>query len=159
MLLEVINVQQVANTILINGDDILMIKKPSKNWYSAPGGKLEFGESIKQTAKREFKEETGLHLDKLELSSVFTFVMKEAEKETQWMMYTFVANEFSGELLKESREGQLEWISMKKIDEIPMAEGDRFIIKHAISEKTSVLTGTFYYTNEFELIDHIIDRD
>src|SRR5690625_4213505 len=142
VLLEVVKMQQVANTILMNGDDILMIKKPSRNWYSAPGGKLEFGESIKQTAIREFKEETGLVIDKLDLSSVFTFVMKEAEKEknSQWMMYTFVAKDFKGEILDESKEGKLEWVSIHDIAEIPMAEGDRFIIEHAISEKTSELT-------------------
>ncbi|MGM8215240.1 NUDIX domain-containing protein [Bacillaceae bacterium W0354] len=151
--------QQVANTLLIHNDQVLMIKKPSKNWYAAPGGKMELGESIKQTAEREFQEETGLTLVQPKLSSVFTFVMKEAEDVEQWMMYTFVAKNYIGELNLQTKEGKLEWIPINDVLGRPMAEGDRFIVEHAISESTDVLTGTFYYTKQFQLIDHIIDRE
>ena len=38
--------------------------------WSFPGGHLEFGEKIFETAKREAKEECGLDVDKFELISV-----------------------------------------------------------------------------------------
>lgn len=151
--------QQIANTVLINQDKILMIKKPSKNWYSAPGGKMEFGESVLQAAIREFYEETGLRLINPKLSSVFTFVIEDEEEKSQyqWMMHTFVANDFDGELLIESKEGKLEWVSTHDISNLPMAEGDRLLIEHAISPSKDVLTGTFLYTNQFKLLNHTID--
>lgn len=38
--------------------------------WSFPGGHLEFGETILETAKREVKEETGLSVEEFELISV-----------------------------------------------------------------------------------------
>ncbi len=38
--------------------------------WSFPGGHLEFGETVYQTARREVKEETGLDVEKIELVSV-----------------------------------------------------------------------------------------
>jgi 8-oxo-dGTP diphosphatase len=38
--------------------------------WSFPGGHLEFGETIFETAKREVKEETGLNIEKFKLISV-----------------------------------------------------------------------------------------
>ena len=39
--------------------------------WSFPGGHLEFGETVFQTAKREVEEETGLEVDEFELVSVY----------------------------------------------------------------------------------------
>lgn len=35
--------------------------------WTAPGGEVEFGETLEETVKREFKEETGLNIDVREL--------------------------------------------------------------------------------------------
>ena len=38
--------------------------------WTMPGGKLDFGETLKEAARREAMEETGIKLNKLELISV-----------------------------------------------------------------------------------------
>lgn len=149
--------RRVTNAVLIRNQEVLMLKKPKRNWYVAPGGKMEFGESIQEAAHREYKEETGLTLLDMKLSSVFNFVMGEANKE-EWMLFTFVTTNFSGELLEHTPEGELEWVPVDQVLNYPMAEGDKTIIKHAISKPKDVLTGTFYYTEDFQLLNKKIDR-
>ncbi len=136
---------------------VLMLKKPRRGWYVAPGGKMESGEHIKQSASREFYEETGLTVDDPELRGVFTFVMKEGENVVQeWMMFTFYAEQHSGHLLEESPEGELEWVSLNEVLKKPMAEGDRKYFEHILNSNEQVY-GTFTYTTDFQLIDVVLD--
>lgn len=54
-------------------DEVLLglrISSHGSGEWSFPGGHLEFGETIFETAKREVKEETDLDIDKFELVSV-----------------------------------------------------------------------------------------
>lgn len=57
-------IMPVANAILKNGDNILILKRSAKSKYAPgfwqlPGGRLEFGETPMQALIREVKEETG----------------------------------------------------------------------------------------------------
>lgn len=145
--------QRVANCILRVDDKVLLLKKPRRGWYVAPGGKMEAGENVKDSVVREFKEETGLHIKNPELRGSFTFIMREEEKTVQeWMMFTFYTTNFSGTLLNESEEGELEWVPVDEVLNKPMAEGDRFIFDHLL-HSDGQLYGTFVYTTDFTLID------
>ncbi|MGR9048856.1 NUDIX domain-containing protein [Halobacillus faecis] len=149
--------QRVANCILKVDDSVLMLKKPRRGWYVAPGGKMEAGENIKDSVVREFKEETGLSIENPELRGSFTFVMREDGKTAQeWMMFTFYSTSYSGDLLDESEEGELEWVPVEEVLQKPMAEGDRRIFKHILSSEEQVY-GTFVYTTDFRLIDEDLD--
>lgn len=59
------NVQRVTNCVLIKDNQILLLKKPRRGWWVAPGGKMEPGESIRDACIREFREETGVYLKTL----------------------------------------------------------------------------------------------
>ncbi|WP_226580461.1 8-oxo-dGTP diphosphatase [Halobacillus litoralis] len=149
--------QRVANCILRTDDYVLMLKKPRRGWYVAPGGKMEAGENIKDSVVREFKEETGLSIENPELRGSFTFVMREEGKTAQeWMMFTFFTTSYSGDLLEVSEEGELEWVPVDEVLQKPMAEGDREIFKHILTSEGQ-LYGTFVYTTDFRLIDQDLD--
>lgn len=148
--------QRITNCILLDENRALLLQKPSKGWWVAPGGKMESGESIAEAAKREYKEETGLSIDNLQLVGVFTIVVKDDEQVIdEWMMFSFKATEYEGTLFETSPEGKLEWIELDKIDQLPMAEGDRFIFQHI--EKEKPLVGTFFYTKDWRLTNYRFD--
>jgi 8-oxo-dGTP diphosphatase len=134
-----------------------MLKKPRHGWYVVPGGKMEQGESIKQSVNREFKEETGLCLIEPDLRGAFTFIVKD-QKQTirEWMMFTFVCEAWDGELTDYCKEGVLEWVPIEEVLHKPMAEGDRCIFKHLL-ESDQLLYGTFTYTPDDQLIDLDLD--
>ena len=47
---EVYVMQRIANLIIKKDDQVLLLKKPRRGWYVAPGGKMEPGESIFEAA-------------------------------------------------------------------------------------------------------------
>jgi 8-oxo-dGTP diphosphatase len=60
-----------AATIVINEqNEILLIKGPRRGW-EMPGGQVEEGESLKDAAIRETKEESGIDIEVLKFCGVF----------------------------------------------------------------------------------------
>ena len=89
---------ELTNLCMIkDGDEYLLQNRVKKDWqgYTFPGGHIEPGESIVQSAIREVKEETGLTLTKYKLRCLVTFVSDKWETEH---MYVFTASEFEGNL-------------------------------------------------------------
>ncbi|HLS10420.1 8-oxo-dGTP diphosphatase [Lentibacillus sp.] len=149
--------QRVTNCILLNDDKVLLIKKPRRGWYAIPGGKMEQGESIKESVIREYREETELELTDPELGGAFTFLIYNGKTIAQeWMMFTFLCRAFTGTLASYCREGELEWVTRDAISSLPMAEGDRKIFEHVLTSD-KMLYGSFSYTEDYRLIDYRLD--
>ncbi|MBO9129926.1 8-oxo-dGTP diphosphatase [Bacillus sp. 165] len=149
--------QRVTNCVLVKGDQVLLLQKPRRNWWVAPGGKMELGETVRDAVVREYREETGIYLKNPALKGVFTFVIQENEKViSEWMMFSFLATDFTGENKMESEEGILQWHSFDKIDELAMAPGDYHIIDYLL-KGNGIIYGTFVYTPNFELISYRLD--
>lgn len=151
--------QRVTNCILINNEQILLIKKPRRGWYAIPGGKMEQNETIKEAAIREFREETALHVKEPKLAGAFTFsIFSEKKIKEEWMMFTFISEDYHGQLTDYCKEGDLEWVPLNQIHTLPMAEGDLKIFQHILTSK-EVLYGSFSYTADDELLDYRLDWD
>lgn len=149
--------QRITNCILINNNKVLLLKKPSRGWYAIPGGKMEQGETIKEAAVREFKEETALNVRTPALAGVFTFSIFDKEIAVQeWMMFTFISHAYDGKLAEYCHEGELEWVPIEEISKLPMAAGDLKIFEHILASK-AMLYGSFSYTTEYELLNVRLD--
>jgi len=150
--------QRIANLLAIQNDQVLLLQKPRRGWYVAPGGKMESGESIYEAAIREFKEETNVTPKQVHLKGVYTMVIKEGEKQVdEWMLFTFIATEIEGEPFKETREGILSWQPVDQLKFLPMAEGDRTNLLFAV-EQAGIQYGTFEYTTDFDLINEKVQQ-
>lgn len=144
--------QRIANLIVLKNQQVLLLKKPRRNWYVAPGGKMEAGESIYSAAIREFQEETNTIPLQPHLKGVYTMVVYDDQQvENEWMLFTFVAHDLEGIPFEETKEGVLEWHPVEALAHLPMAEGDRTNLQFAVSGK-GVQYGTFVYTEDFDLI-------
>ncbi|MDV2886224.1 MULTISPECIES: NUDIX hydrolase [Alkalihalophilus] len=151
--------QRVTNCVLVNGDQALLLQKPRRGWWVAPGGKMESGESIKEAVTREFREETGFLVKDAKLRAVFSMVIIEDDKiQSEWMMFTFQATQYEGEQLEESPEGSLKWQPLDQITSLPMAEGDKQLFRHVL-EHDGLMYGTFHYTPDFKLLSYRLDPD
>lgn len=149
--------QRVTNCVLHHEDQVLLLQKPRRGWWVAPGGKMESGESVKDSVVREYREETGVYILNPQLKGVFTFIIKEGDQIVQeWMMFTFMADSFTGKNVTESEEGILKWHDVKDVPHLPMAPGDSHILDFMLKGK-GLLHGTFTYTPDFELIAYRLD--
>ncbi|MEI5907667.1 8-oxo-dGTP diphosphatase [Bacillus spongiae] len=149
--------QRVTNCLYLKDGQVLLLKKPRRGWWVAPGGKMEPGESVKDAVIREFREETGIYLRSPQMKGIFTFIIKEEGRITsEWMMFTFFAEEADGVNLKESEEGKISWHPLENIKELPMAEGDYHILDYMVHGQ-GIIYGTFTYTPDFELLSYRLD--
>ena len=60
-----------ATVVVIKDNRILLNLRSDTNTWGIPGGALELGETLEETAARELKEETNLDSESFTLLSVF----------------------------------------------------------------------------------------
>ena len=61
-----------ATVVVIKNNKILLNLRSDTNTWGIPGGALELGETLQETAARELKEETNLEADNFILLNVFS---------------------------------------------------------------------------------------
>lgn len=150
--------QRIANLIAVQDGKVLLLQKPRRGWFVAPGGKMESGESIYEAAIREFKEETNVTPHAVHLKGIYTMVIKDGDQVIdEWMLYTFIAKGVEGTPFKETREGKIDWYDMDQLHELPMAEGDRTNLLFAV-QQPGMQYGTFEYTADFELLSEKVQQ-
>jgi ADP-ribose pyrophosphatase YjhB (NUDIX family) len=63
--------QLAVSAAIFRDGKVLLVRRarsPAKGFYSLPGGRVEFGESLHQALTREVDEETGLNIDIVDLA-------------------------------------------------------------------------------------------
>lgn len=108
-----------AGAFIFNKDNKLFLMK-SPGWgnkYTCPGGKIEIGETVIETAKREIKEETNLDIKDVEIMSIYDAIdLKEYIKDNgpKHMIFINTIAKVEKENVKlDNREGtEYKWLSI-----------------------------------------------
>lgn len=114
----------------VENNQVLVLDKVKKYGWEGltfPGGKVEENESLIDSVIREAKEETNLDIKNPRLVGLITWIV-EGRRD---MGFIYETEEFSGELIKENREGKLFWTSfekMKKMDGLSESMDKIFMI-------------------------------
>lgn len=94
------------------------------------GGKFQEGESPEECLLREVREETGLTLTSWRFRGLVTFVSDQWPTE---YMHLFTADGFTG-ARRECDEGDLEWVDLDRVEQLPLWAGDHLFLKLLASE-------------------------
>lgn len=120
---------------ILNGDDILLMKRaPHKrifpNRYNGVGGHIERDEDPYTSAKREVLEETGLRVDNLRLSAVYNIDAGEA---SGIMLFVFLGYSDRREVLSDTEEGTLHWVSQHDLAQLDLVEDLPLILSRILN--------------------------
>ena len=133
-------------------DNSALMIKFAKKWgqvYAPPGGKFESGESPLECIIREFFEETGLKLVNPKLQGISYW-----KDSAEGIIFIYTADEFKGELITNSSEGNLEWIKLDELLSIKQFEQNEkftpFLFKNKLFE------GKFLLDNDCRVVKYEI---
>ena len=114
--------------------------------YNGLGGKLETNEDIVSGFRREVKEEAGIEAVDVILKGTINWPGFGGVGE-DWFGFIFRVDSYSGEPLKESKEGYLEWVRRDQFDQINFWESDRYWLDLVFEENDKVFHGVAPFDN------------
>ena len=120
-----------------------------KGKWNGPGGKLEPGESVEGSVRREVLEETELVLGKIEERAYLEFVF-EGKEEWNMKSYVYVCEDFSGEPVN-TGEGELKWFNLEDVPLHKMWDDDKIWFMRALRDK-EFMKMRFYFNPEGKLL-------
>jgi ADP-ribose pyrophosphatase YjhB (NUDIX family) len=124
---------------------IVLIRRRDNDLWALPGGGMELGESIVDTAVREVKEETGLDVEVTGLIGVYTnprHVMAYTDGEVrQQFSLCFTTHLLGGDLLADSESTDIAWTPSEDIPSLNMHPSMRLRIQHYLEDRDTPYLG------------------
>ncbi|KLU54386.1 hypothetical protein EL84_19630 [Paenibacillus sp. VT-400] len=100
---------------------ILLQKRSDNGFWGFPGGFMEMGESVQETAKREVYEETGLILNSMDLFSIYSGPQYEEVygngDEVALVQVMFKSKDFSGAIIESEESIETRFFDIHSIPE------------------------------------------
>jgi len=127
-----------VGAVIVREGRVVIVQRgtePLKGQWSIPGGALEVGETLRQCAVREAKEETGLEIEAGEVLEVFDAIYRETDGRIQYhyVLIDFVCRMVGGELKAGGDAVQAKWVTWEDLAEYQMAETARRVIAMALA--------------------------
>jgi len=136
-----------ANVIVVNNQgEILLIRRTDNGNWAVPGGGMDPGESITDTAVRETLEETGITCEITGLVGIYTnpghVIRYTSNNEVrQEFSIVFTARPTGGQLRPSSESAEPQWVSPAIVRRLQMHASMRQRIQHYLDKRTEPYLG------------------
>lgn len=123
----------LAYIVSPDGQRVLLVHRnrrpndPHFGKYNGLGGKLHPGEDVVACIRREIFEESGLECEAILLRGTVSWPGFGKHGE-DWFGFIFRVDHFRGNPYAGNAEGDLEWIDIERMWELPLWEGDRHFL-------------------------------
>lgn len=99
----------------------VLVQERVKSWcgIAFPGGHVEDGESIYDSAVREIKEETGLVIRNLTPRGFMYWFNNQTGD--RYFTYFFITTEYQGEMISETEEGKVFWVDYNELPKMHLS--------------------------------------
>ena len=122
----------VSAAIFRNGKVLLVrrARSPAKGFYSLPGGRVEFGETLHAALVREIGEETALEVAIIGLAG-WREVMPAASGGGHYLIMSFAARWTAGDVMLNEELDEFRWLAPEALGELKITGGLEEIIRSA----------------------------
>jgi len=139
-------VPSVTAVVVDNTGDLLLVHKTDNDLWALPGGGVDPGESVSEAVLREVLEETGMDVEVVRLSGVYTnprHVMAYDDGEVrQQFSLCFVARLLGGTLTTSSETSEVAFVPPERLDDLTIHPSMRLRIDHGLDPtRNSVYIG------------------
>jgi ADP-ribose pyrophosphatase YjhB (NUDIX family) len=122
-----------VSAAIFRDDNILLVRRarsPAKGFYSLPGGRVEFGESLHAALHREVYEETALKIEVLGLAG-WREVLPGTAGGGHYLIMSFAARWTSGEPVLNDELDDFRWVSPDALGDLKLTSGLQDVIRSA----------------------------
>lgn len=127
----------VAVVVRDNHGRVLLIQRMDNGLWALPGGAQDIGESVSQAATREVEEETGVRVELLGVSGIYSdpghVISYDDGEVRQEFSICFRGRPVGGTVRPSNESSQVEWVHPSALSNLPMHPSMAKRITHGIS--------------------------
>ena len=123
-----------VGAIIIDDGRVLLVKRghpPLAGEWSIPGGALEAGETVREGAVREVREETCLTVEPAELLGVYDRVLRDGGGRVlyHYVLVDFLCRRVAGEPRPAGDAGEARWFTPEEASRLSLAKDTAEVIR------------------------------
>lgn len=125
--------QLAVSAAIFRDDKVLLVRRarsPANGFYSLPGGRVEFGESLHTALQREISEETGLEIEIVGLAG-WREVLPSSAGSGHYLIMSFAARWAGKEPVLNDELDDFRWLVPERIGDLKLTGGLTEIIEQA----------------------------
>jgi ADP-ribose pyrophosphatase YjhB (NUDIX family) len=126
--------QLAVSAAIFRDGKILLVrraKSPAKGFYSLPGGRVEFGETLHAALHREVAEETALKVEIVDLAAWREVVPETGGGGGHYLIMSFAVRWSAGEPVLNDELDDYRWLAPDAVGELKMTFGLQEVILSA----------------------------
>lgn len=116
-----------VGAVVFLDQNVLLVKRkfePAANQWAIPGGKLEFGETLKQAAEREVFEETGIRIEAGDVVHIFEWIDQQ-----HYIIVDLDAIYISGDLHAGDDALEVSWVNPAELKALNVTQSTLDLLK------------------------------
>jgi 8-oxo-dGTP diphosphatase len=125
--------QLAVSAAIFRDGKILLVRRarsPGKGFYSLPGGRVEFGESLHEAVHREVDEETALKIEIVDLAG-WREVLPGTSGGGHYLIMSFAARWIAREPVLNDEHDDFRWLAPEAIGDLRVTGGLLEVIQSA----------------------------
>ena len=127
--------QLAVSAVIFRDGKVLLVRRsrsPGKGFYSLPGGRVEYGESLHTALKREVDEETGLRIDIVGLAG-WREVLPGDSGGGHYVIMSFAAHWVAREPVLNDEHDDFKWLAPGAFGDLKLTGGLLEVVEAARS--------------------------